>query len=50
MPHPGPSGQRRLCARSVRRLGAAYGLDEIVRFAPLDDAAHVDSGPPSRRQ
>ena len=35
MPHPGLASQRRLSARSVQRIGAAYGLGEIVRFAPV---------------
>jgi homoserine kinase type II len=35
MPHPGLAGQRRLSARSMRRICASYGLGEVTRFAPL---------------
>jgi len=35
MPHPGLAGQRRLSARSARRIAEVYGLGEIARFAPI---------------
>ena len=33
--HPGLASQRRLSARSVRRIGASYGLGDVLRFAPI---------------
>jgi hypothetical protein len=35
MPHLGLTNQRRLSARSMRRLSASYGLGTLTCFAPL---------------